>query len=199
MKKMMISLCCVLLVLAVWVHLDRDSFAGEHPEREYWYSSDPGARVLVVRFTGGLRAGVHTNTVFGDGRYEYQLTTHSGKKIAEDRLEVQLSNDEMTRLLDRAVHAGLMEFDKAAVEQKMRALAPPFHVNDAVTMFVDIHLERYRASNEKEAAPASRSMSIRAVGSHAKIFTEIEEIQALNDVAETMAAFRRSAELQHAN
>lgn len=199
MKRIVLGLCFVSLVAGTLVQFGPRARAEDSAQPEYWYSSDPRAELLTARFTGGLRAGLHSNTVFGDGRYEYKLTDHSGAEVWGEKLVLQLSQKEVTALLDRAVNAGLMEYDKDAIEQRMSARASPFYVHDAVTMFLDIHLERYRGPGQKEAVSASRSMSIRAVGTQAKAFPKIEEIQALNDIAEELNIFKRRAEEQNEN
>lgn len=187
----------VLLAAVLWLHVDTQSHAGETSEREYWYSSDPDTALVVARFAGGRSAYIHRHAIFADGRYEYQLTDLSGQRVFKKH-EVQLASEEVTALLDRAVHAGLMEFDRDIIEERKRAIHPPYIASDAGTMFLEINLERYRGPGQPEAKARSHSMSLKDAYFQAQVFTSIEEIQALKDIGRTLEDFQHRAGDEHA-
>jgi hypothetical protein len=183
-KKVVFVTGMAIFAVVLWLHLGTQTHAEGTSEREYWYSSDPGAALLVVRFMGGMTGTISRITVFADGRCEYRRTDNHGNE--HSRSEFRLTTEEVAALLDRAVHAGLMEFDREEVKARMLASQPPHIVHDAPTMFLEINLERYRAPGDRDAVPASNSMSLRAISAEARIFPDIEEIQAMADIAKKL-------------
>jgi hypothetical protein len=191
MKQAILATSMVAAAI-LWLQLGTNTHAGESGDRTYWYSSDPGEALLIVRFAGGRSASVHRHTVFADGRYEYRLTDHSGSQVHKQS-EIQLTPKDVTTLLDRAVHSGLMEFDRETIEERMRATRPPYIASDADTMFLEINLERYRGPEEQEATATAHSMSLRDAYFQAQLFPDIEEIQALEYIGRTVEEFQRQA------
>lgn len=192
MKRLLLTLGSVALVGMLVGYAATQIHAGESSDREYWYSSDPGTALLTVRFAGSRSATVHQHTIYADGRYEYQLTDHNGSQVREQR-NAQLKTADLTTLLDTAVSAGLMEFDRDVIERRMRKRRPAYIASDAGTMFLKISLERYRGLGQQEATAATHSMSLRDVYFQAQIFPDIEEIQALEQIGRAVERYQRQA------
>lgn len=162
----------------------------------YRYASDE-ARVIELHYRGGMVSVSPSITISGDGLMVARLYEPDGHRRLLRTYELQLSAEELAGMLDRAVAAGLMEFDADLIAQRMQALSrPPTRVTDAPTVEIRLRLEDYSTAAGL-SGPRTAVVALVAADLQARDFPEIRELRGVRDLERTVnALLKRAMEVQ---
>jgi hypothetical protein len=169
------------------------------------YARDPGTVVIHFTETLGeiaLPEGGPSLRVYGDGRAVVHYPRYM-KRAGDYR--VQLSQEEMDRLMRLLVDRTVLEFDpKAARRAKQNAAAarraagePAFYVSDASTTTVEVRLDRYkpRGLGRPLARDVHKTISWHGLRPEVRQYPEIESIRNLHAAQRELRAILKRPDL----
>jgi hypothetical protein len=169
------------------------------------YARDPGT--VVIQFTEklgeiALPEGGPSLRVYGDGRALVHYPRYM-KRAGDYR--VQLSQEEMARLMRLLVDRKVLEFDpKAARRARQNAAAarraagePAFYVSDASTTTLEVRLDRYKPPGlgRPVARDVHKKISWYGLQPDVKQYPEIETIRNLHAAQRELRAILKRPDL----
>jgi hypothetical protein len=182
-----LSCACLLVSSLSLLHAREDSV------ERFYFSSDPQLKLLVADFLGTATGLGTSYTLYADGRLEINDINYKMEKVGTTLVHV-LTHQEVSRLIQEAVDANLLEWNKERIQGEMRkAENSPYIVSDGATVRLQINLEKYRKSDKEDFGPAS----VRIVFSNPTIvaarYPRIDEIQSLATIAKTLRRYKQMA------
>lgn len=161
----------------------------------FTFSADPSETVLVVTYSGGTLGVTSSFSLHGDGRLEYRSEiSGSGSPTLLEKLEIELTYQEVENLLRVAADFGLVEASKESVEDKIRELHPRRDLpikTDGGYMTIRISLTSY-SRGEEEYGPLTNKITL-YTPSHLSQRYDVKELHGFADLGRQMTEFKRLA------
>lgn len=157
----------------------------EYTEATFDYSREPQKTILFFA-SSGLRGGLRTIELRGDGRLVFR--TLYGDEVAEEK-SVDLSEDQVLRVLRQVVDYGLVEWDTTRIQARQLEkndgrlfTAIP---EDAPRDTILISLESYERG-EYRAEKLERKIRFRGASAANRLYPPILEIKGISEVKRTL-------------
>jgi len=190
MRKEVSVVALVLIAVAVaWLRLGGGLSAAEPAEREYFISTDPTIKVLTIKFMGLTSNWVGVFRLFPDGRLVLEYVNAVNSEV-NSHYEMQLSDEELSSLVDTAVDGGFIEYDHELWKEKERQVMN----SHGGSMWIDLNLEQYRGPGQPEWGPAACSLVVRDPFSLSRRFPDVSTFRAMVQLSLKMRTYRKAME-----
>lgn len=146
----------------------------------YTFDRSGATAVLTAELRPGMTMERIQFEVFGDGRVVVTIRNAGGAGEVLARHETRVLPERVEEVLDRAVGAGLGDFDNRATEAELRATGRfPQLPTDLGSVALTLRFESYRRGGEAPRAPYAHSIIATDPRVMASALPDIPEYQAL--------------------
>jgi len=160
----------------------------------YTFDRSGATPVLTAELQPGMAMRRNGFEVFGDGRVIVTIRNAGGAGEVLASYETRVPPERVEEVLDRAVGAGLGDFDNRATVAELRAAGRfPQLPTDLGSVALTLHLETYQRPGSARRGPYVHKIVATEPRAIARALPEIHEYQALASLMEFLDECHRAA------
>jgi len=160
----------------------------------YTFDRSGATPVLTAEFQPGMAMRRNCFEVFGDGRVIVTIRNAGGAGEVLGGYETHVPPERVEEVLDRAVRAGLGDFDNRATVADLRAAGRfPKLPTDLGFVVLTLHLETYQRPGGARRRPYTHTIAATEPRAMASALPEIHEYEALASLTEFLDECHRTA------
>lgn len=164
------------------------------PAPIFTFDSSGATPVLTAEFRPGMTMQKIQFEVFGEGRVIVTIRNAGGAGEVLARDEIRVAPERIEQTLDRAIRAGIGDFDNKAVEAEIHAAGRfPRLPTDLGSVALTLLLETYQRTGEAAQLPYVHSIVVTEPRAMAKALPDVHEYQALASLVEFLDECYRTA------